>query len=496
MIKALKALTKDSMIYGATNFLGKLIGFLLLPLYTTYLTPKDYGVLAMLAFISVFFIPMASAGMTNAIFRRYNLHSEFEQQSGVLSTGSFFVLTTSLLLFLLGGIFIDGITFFLVDSLDYRHLVNISLITSFFLSMASVYTVVLRAQRRVTTIGIVRTLELLLTVGTTIYLVVVAKQGVEGVLWGALVGGVFSAIAQFLLCLKDLSLKVDMRELVALLRYGLPYLPHRMLTYGSAFFGQYFIKNYIGLSASGLYDIALRFAIPLSFLVGSVQLAWVPIKFQIHREEINKTTIFRSIISTYFLLVLLLFLGLITYGPEILRLMTATEYHEAAKLLPFVLLIPLCKSTYFMLSTGFEFTNDTRPAPLISGAGLLVLLLSSVPLIQAYGIYGAIVGVVLSWITMTFLVRYFATKRFYVPVNNGILGILALSSVSLLGIAFMIQRSDIGLGLRLGIESIILLLGVIVIVTILVKSKDFKSLDLERYPAFGRFTQLLAFIKR
>ena len=491
MLKVLKDLGKDSLIYGASQFLSNVIGFILIPLYTIYLTPKDYGIIGMLAFIGLFYIPIANSGISNAIFRRFNLHVDEKKQKTALTTGFFFVLFNSIFFLILGLLITKSLALFLVDDLEFSFLVKLSLYTSFFGSLGNIFSVILRAKRKVTLIAIVRIIELLITIGITVYLVVYIQIGVDGVLFGGLIGRASSFFLQMILCLDTLSGKFNLKELKSLLSYGLPFLPHRLLTYGSTFLGQYFIKEFLGLEANGLYSIALRFTLPLAFIVGSVQSAWVPIKFQIHREEENRESVFKRIISIYLIILLALFMGLSMLGPELIRLMTPDEFLKSVEIFPFVLLIPMFKSLYFMLGTGFEYTNDTRPAPLISGVGLIALLISTYILIYPFNIYGAILGVVISWAAMALMVRYFATKRFYVPINWKIIGIVFSGVIILVSIAFTIQSEFTNRPLlRWTIEALVIsILGFIILFT-LIRSDDFKSLDLNRYLIFGSLSKV------
>ncbi len=39
---------KHYSVYGLTNMLSRLVGFLMIPLYTSYITPADYGVMELL----------------------------------------------------------------------------------------------------------------------------------------------------------------------------------------------------------------------------------------------------------------------------------------------------------------------------------------------------------------------------------------------------------------------------------------------------------------
>src|SRR3989339_44992 len=63
----LKRLIKGSLIYGVGGFFTKFISILILPLFTFYLTPKDYGVMSMLNFLVIFLSTLFSFGLGTAI---------------------------------------------------------------------------------------------------------------------------------------------------------------------------------------------------------------------------------------------------------------------------------------------------------------------------------------------------------------------------------------------------------------------------------------------
>ena len=469
MLKQLKALTKDTFTYGMANVLGQIIGFVLLPVYTAYLSPKDYGIIAMLAMVSLFFIPIAAVGITNAIFRRFNLHLETEKQILALSTGSVFVFISSAIWLILGLSLASQLTTFLVDDQQYEYLVYISLATSFFMSIGDIFTVVLRAQRKVTTLAVIRVSEILITVCVSIYLVVVLELVIEGVLWGGLIGALLSTLCLFAFSKNLLKWDFDRVELKALISYGAPFLPHTLIGIANIFVGQYFIKSFVGLEEMGLFSIARKFALPLSFVIGAIQSAWVPIKFQIHREEgEGRKAIFRNLISIYFILIMFLFAGVVTLGPEILRWMTNPDYYEASKLLPFVLLIFVARGTYFMMATGFEFTNNTKPMPLVSGTGFLALIFITFLSKDYIGVYGILSGMIISWWVMALIIRRLAINRFYIPTNFiMVIGVL-LNTIILAVLIYYFQRFSFST--RIVLESITFLTYLIVIIIVLLKS--------------------------
>lgn len=489
-MKVFKALATDSLVYGASNFLSKVVGFLLLPLYTSYLTPYDYGIVAMLAYVQIFFLPLSSLGITNAIFRRFNLLADENERNKVLSTGVFGVIISALFFFLLAFYFQGPLTVFLIDDVSLVFLTQLSLYTALIRAVSAIFLVVLRAERKVLKIGVIKIVELIISLCLTILFVVYFDKGVVGVIIGNLGGAIFSFLMTVGFCYAKISLSFSLSEIKELLSYGLPYLPHRMLTYGSAFFGQYFIKSYVGLEESGLFDIALRFAIPLTFIVGAVQSAWVPLKFQIHREEENPSLVFKRVISNYLVFLLGIYVILSFTGPELLRLFTTEAFHEAAYLLPIALLIPLSRAAYFMLATGFEFNNNSKPMPIISGLGLLSFLIVSFPLISAIGLYGAIFGIVASNIVMTVIIRLYAVKRFYIPLNINVLGVFTITASIICFASYLVQRIE-DCNIRILAETS-LLLFVAVVFWFLIKFY-FKLVlaDIADFPFFGKLIRVL-----
>ena len=408
---------KDTLTYGFASVLGQLVSFLLLPLYTSYLTPNDYGILSMVLFISTFFSPLASLGMTNAVFRRFNLHSDKNLQNLSLSTANVSVFIISLFLLSIGIVFSEHISLFLVDSKEYYTLIYLCFITSFFNSIGSVFTVIMRAKRKVKELSIFRIISLVFTIVPTIILVVYYNLGVYGVIWGNLVGSIFYYLSLIIYSFNLVQIKFDFKEFSELFNYGYPFMPHRLFTYGFVFLGQYSVKEFFGLDDAGLFNIALKFSLPLTLIVTSIQTSWVPIKFQIHREEgDNARPLLSNLTNLYFVLMSCIFITYLLFASDILKLMTNEAFHTSSLFLPFVLLIPICQGIFHMLGTGFEITKNTKPMPFVSGTGFLVLGIIIYIFKDNLNITTLIFSIVFCWLLMGAIMRLFSRKRFYIKI--------------------------------------------------------------------------------
>lgn len=368
MLKAIRRLISDTAVYGIGSALERLIGFLLLPLYTKFLTVGDYGTMAMLMIVSSVFRPLATLGMANSIFRYITQYNEGHERKTVLSVGLISVLVSSLILCIFGLWFARPISVLLIGDSALVLLIRLTLVLAMIGAIGDIPRVVLRAERRVKIVISLNCIMLLVSIPVTIWLVVVEQLGVLGVVVGWLAGEGVVTIISLVFTIRELHLAFDIVKLKQMLAYGAPFVPHRLLAVAMVYFGVYVVRNMLGIDDAGLYSMAIMLTAPLTLLVGTVQRAWVPLKFQIHSEENNPERIFSSIVTYYVAVILYLLVGIAAWAPELLRIFTEESFHRAAALIPVVALIPISSGIYWMIGTGFEksATNKTpQSSPII-----------------------------------------------------------------------------------------------------------------------------------
>jgi len=232
-----------------------------------------------------------------------------------------------------------------------------------------------------------------------------------------------------------------------MLSYGLPLLPHRLQGVVMVSFGSYMVRQMLGLEQAGLYMMAIMLVTPLSMIVATIQVAWVPLKFQIHTEEDDPGAIFRSIVTYYIVGVSYLLVGIAVWAPEVLRVMTEASFHDASSLIPIVALIPAASGVYWMVGTGFEMSDSTKPLPLVSFFGLVTLVALAFLLVPTTGAHGAGIATVGGWLVMAVAIYHFAQKRF--PVSYDWFVLISLGACACLAVAGSVLMQIAPLGWRL-----------------------------------------------
>lgn len=206
-------------IYTFSNIILKALNFLLLPLYTAYLTSTDYGITSIIAsFTSVAGILMMLC-INNAVMRMYvDVSSSGQKRKRFISTlftfallsGVVGVLILTLARGFLTSLFFEGIPFFPI--------VFYALISLVAGNIYTLYLSYLRVQQKAASVAILTIVYFFLHLGFNILLIVVYKMGAEGYVLATMLSNVIFALYIFI----RLFLSGEYNSSIAVIR-GLDY---------------------------------------------------------------------------------------------------------------------------------------------------------------------------------------------------------------------------------------------------------------------------------
>jgi hypothetical protein len=175
--------------------------------------------------------------------------------------------------------------------------------------------------------------------------------------------------------------------------------------------------------------------------------------------------------------------------------MTDQQFHEGVYLLPFAALIPFTLACYFMMGTGMELTDNTKLIPLISGAGVLTLLLTWAMLLMLpySGIYIILAGLIGSNVVMSALNRYISTKKFFIPIDMRFFYQLSVIVTATAALVWKMQYVD--LHWRIVMEIGLGLSVLLIMLYVLMGKKDLEIYQLMNYPVVQRLDPVIRKVK-
>lgn len=426
IVNELGRLLKHSAIYGFSNVLGKAIGFLLIPLYTHYIPPADYGILELLD-LSVSVIGMfVGAGIVSAIARfYYNCDSEKERKK-VVSTALVAIIFLALgVVLILCGFWADLIADLVLDDVGLGRYVQISLGAFAFNAILEIPLTYLRIQERSIAYSAIALGRLIGSLSLNIYFIVFLKLGILGVLYSGLIVSILFSVILAGWCVKDVGFHFEGKLAWAMILFGAPLILNSVGMFIIHFGDRFLLKATASLTTVGVYSLGYKIGMGLiTYVIGQpFLLIWSVRCYGLVKEEGGMEK-YGQIFSIYTLLLLFLWLGLTAFSNEMIYYMAPLEYREACLLIPIVALGYVFRSVTDFFRSSFLIAYKTNLAGGITVVVTIYCIANYFILIPKYGAVGAAVATLSTFFFMVVVNGYYALK--IMPVDYRITRFLLL----------------------------------------------------------------------
>ncbi len=388
VLARLKSLSKNLAIYGLGDVATSLLSLLLLPVYTQFLTPEDYGVIAMLLTLEAIAKIAFRWGVDTAFMRMYYDCADQAARQRLASTIFFFLLPANGTLVVAGILSAGWLSTHIFGASGRGLLIALVLANTF---VAGFYFLPLQVMRISEQSTQYIRLVFARSAGTLLVrllLVVGAGMGVLGVVVAdVVVTAVFTPVLA--LWLRPLLRPTFSPQVArAALRFGLPRIPHSVANQVIGLADRYFLIAYASLSEVGLYSIGVTFGLAPKLFLTAFESAWTPFFLGVMREPDAKRIY--ATVSTYALAVpVLLVATLAAVAPDLLRLTTPAEFLGASAVTPWIALGVMFQGVHLLGSLGLIITKRTTLYPIATGSAAVVSLLANVLLIPSHGAVGA-----------------------------------------------------------------------------------------------------------
>ncbi|MCW2988363.1 MAG: polysaccharide biosynthesis protein [Solirubrobacterales bacterium] len=446
----LRRLATTGAAYTAASILSKLIAVALLPLYTRYLTREDYGAAEVMFAVVVSASIVVRLGLIEAILRFY--YAEGEDRHRVVSStfaGLFWLATIGALVALpfatpIAEALLDPKT--AAELRQMAELVRISIGGLWVLTMFEFMLTLFRLEERARAFFVTTILNVLVTIGLTVVLVVGAGEGARGLLVGSYASGAAFVLGLIVWEWRRLSLRFDRELLRRLLRFGLPTMPAEASLYLLNVVDRIIIVRYAGLAEAGLYSLAVKFAQGVNVLVRGFQLAWPPLAYSIRDDEEARRA-YATVVTLFVAGCAFVVTGMWLFARWIVRALAAPEFFHSYEAVGLISTAVTLYAVYMVLVVILGRTGRTEfnlPATLAALTANVVLNLILVP---PLGIVGAGLALVASYVVVLALMYGFTQRLFPVPYQWGRLARVVLAAAVLVGAGELLLPTVGALGL-------------------------------------------------
>jgi O-antigen/teichoic acid export membrane protein len=421
----LRRLATTGAAYTAASIVSKLIAVALLPLYTRYLTPADYGAAEVMFAAIVSASIIVRLGTIEALLRFYYKDDEDPARVVATSFAALFWVATAAALIALP--FAEPISEALLDR-SAPDLARISIGGLWVLTMFEYLLTLFRLEERARAFFLTTILNVLVTIALTVVLVVGAGEGARGLLLGSYASGAVFVLGLIWVHRRRLSLWVDSKLLRRLLRFGLPTMPAELSLYMLNFVDRIIIVRSAGLAEAGLYSLAVKFAQGVNVLVRGFQLAWPPLAYSI-RDDGEARRTYAAVVTWFVTGCAFVVAGMWLLSRWIVRALAAPEFFGSYKAIGLVATGVTLYALYMVLVVILGRTGRTEFNFPATAAALAANVALNLALVPSLGIVGAGIALVASYLVVLVLMYGFTQRLFPVPYEWGRLArVIAVAS--------------------------------------------------------------------
>jgi len=431
MMNRKKELAKNTLIISLGKFSTQLIAFILLPIYTLYLTPADYGLVDLIITYVALLIPVVTIQMEMAAFRFLIDARENEaQKKAVISNVLRIVLS---LLTVIVAVCV-GLAQFV--HIPYFSLILITIVATLFTNLFLQFARGLGDNKRFSIASVVMALA---TLAGGIGFVVYARDGGGGVLAALALANVVASLYLFfsLKLYRYIDLRLGDRVLEKkLLGYSVPLVPNGLSWWAISVADRTIISIMLGLAANGIYAVSSRYAAVLSSMFFIFSMAFTEAA-SVHINAKDRDSFLSETNSASLKLFGALGLLLIALCPFVFPWFIGPEFQAASQYVPILIVAVFFNAVVGLYSAIYVAKKMTKQVMNTSIAAAVINIGLTLALIPLLGIYAAALATAVAFLAMAIFRHYDLRKLVQITYEKGLFLKVGAAYTVVIGLFYM-----------------------------------------------------------
>lgn len=413
---------KDTSDYIKGAIIVNFLSFITLPIYTRYLTPEDFGIIA-LGFLfgqitaSVFSFGLSSA--TTRFFFELREKNQLDNFRLLNTTNLIFQLTIFFFIGLLIFIFSESFSIYIYKDENLKKIVFLSY----------VYGVLNRIYNYFLNIFIFtenpkKYLKYNITISLIIHFISIILILLFSFSFEA---RIYSPIFVYILFIPILlnstkiffHTKFKFSYLKKSLKFSYPQVPDNIIGLTNEGADKYLLGNLKSINVLGLYDLSNKFANISKVFFDSAIKTWTP--FFLKNSEKNDENSKKNIVNMYNYILsffAISSLSIIYFSEELVKLLTNEQFYEIINYIPLIgSYIFIVHSINIISKAQLVASKKLKYFIYASTTSLIINLILNISLIPKFGIYGAVFATGLSGLISSLILFYHGQKNYYLTLN-------------------------------------------------------------------------------
>ena len=468
MSNPIRKLAGQTAVYGLSSIVGRLLNYLLVPLYTYKFTnAADYGVVSELYAWVAFLVVLLTFGMETAYFR---FRKENTNEKEVFAIG-FFILTI-INLFFLAAIFLfnQSIANALLFNEHPEYILLLGLIVVLD-GISALPLARLRAEEKALQFAGINFASIFINILLNLVFMLILfdpNNPEKGVFYILLANLISSAIKPVLLY-KDflqVSFKPNGQLIRAMLLYAAPLVIAGFAGIINETLDRILLKHLLydetdpsslmhAEAQVGIYSACYKLAMLVTIIIQAFRYAAEPFFFAQHKSE-NKNQIYVKVMNYFLAFLCLIFLG-VSLNIDILKYFIQNEsYWVGLGVVPILLLANVFLGVYFNQSIWYKLSNKTKFGAYIAISGAILTIGINLVFIPIYGYWASAWATLIVYAFQMVLSYVLGQVHYPIPYNLKKFGMYLGSSILIYWCFSMIQFNSLAITLLLKNGGVIL----------------------------------------
>ncbi len=405
------SLIKNASIYTFSNIINSALPFLLLPILTRYMSPSDFGIVAMFSVMVNIVSPFTGFSVHAAIQRQY-----YEKETVDIPT----YVANCLLILLCGGIIVSIFLYCFLDSISVLSsipnnwiwaVVVVSMFQFIILINLSLWQVTLKAR----TFAWYQFSRTVVNILLTLLFVVGMRLSWQGRIAAQIYTMALFGLVSFFILHKGnwIQYRVNRTYIINALKFGIPLVPHTIGAVMMTMTDRFFITNMVSIHATGLYSVGYQIGMIICIIENSFNQAYVPWLFDCLKME-NKSTNLMIVRMTYiyFFIIVGLAIGLSILAPFFLKFFVGKDFAGATIFIFWIALGYAFSGMYKMVVNYIFFVQKTYILAWVTFSCALVNVLLNYILIKLNGSIGAAQATTITFF-LSFIFTWILSNKVY-----------------------------------------------------------------------------------
>ncbi|OUQ27967.1 hypothetical protein B5E77_03890 [Lachnoclostridium sp. An131] len=404
-----KKMLGNSIFYALADLLSKGLHFLLLPIYTFYLSPTDYGIQNIITGFNSVVSYIILLCLDSALIKFYSdFKEEKKTMKRVYGTSISIVFISSLATLCVCVYYRNILCKTVFNGISFVPYILLGIMILVLDSFYTLHRRMLEAQQKGRKVAIISILTVVCSSLITIIMIGVLKKGVVGLLFATALTSAGTVVFMIVDMINNDMIEIcfDLKLAKKMLSYSLPLIPHQISGYLATFIAKVFLNISNDLSVVGLYGIATQISSVVDVFQDAFSRAYRPWLFERLKKpaDLNKFEIsnMSSILLSFYSVVFIL-IGL--FAQEIIFIMTSPKYYLAWKVIPILIVaISLRSIYYFYIAQCMYYEETAKKIFLASVTANLCNIIVTAIAVPYLGMYGSAIASLVSIIVNTLII--------------------------------------------------------------------------------------------